>query len=532
MDCTFHYLSYQKTGYFTKIALDYLQGDSKLQPFYNYPVSLEGIKSSIEARKQFPTNRNLLVAELLNQYTGIELSAKQQSNLHALSAENTFTVTTAHQPNIFTGPLYFIYKIMHTIKLADELNTSLPANTFIPIYYIGSEDADLDELGFINLGGQRISWNTQQTGAVGRMKVDKAFIQLIELIYGQIGVHPHGKELIDLFKQVYTIGKTIQQATLELVNNLFADFGLLIVIPDNAALKRSFQSVVEKELTEQFSHGEVAATIEALSENYKVQAGGREINLFYFIDNKRERIEYSNLKFEVPALKLSWNKEEILNELNQFPDRFSANVILRGVYQETILPNIAFIGGGGELAYWLELKKVFAKAQVPYPMLILRNSFLWMPQSELNSLNKFGFSIEDSFKNADVLLNKLVKKESDKQLTINDEIVQIQNVYQQLSSIAGNVDASLIDHTKSLQAKALKQLNALEKKIVRAEKRKFEAQQRQLQKIKTALFPSNSLQERQENFSLLFAQYGKDFLQVIYNASKGLEQEFGIIVAN
>jgi bacillithiol biosynthesis cysteine-adding enzyme BshC len=532
MDCTFHYLPYQKTGYFTKIAVDYLQGDSKLQPFYNYPVSLDGIKRSIEARKQFATDRKLLVAELRNQYNGLNLTSKQEAHLQVLLSDHSFTITTAHQPNIFTGPLYFIYKIMHAIKLADELNTLLPSNKFVPVYYMGSEDADLDELGFINLQGQRISWNTQQTGAVGRMKVDKSFIQLIDLIYGQIGVHPYGAALTNLFKQSYTIGKTIQQATLELVNSLFADFGLLIVIPDNAALKRSFQSVVEKELKEQFSHKEVASTIEALSKHYKVQAGGRDINLFYFIDDKRERIEYSNSRFEVSGLKLSWTKDEILNELNQHPERFSANVILRGVFQETILPNIAFIGGGGELAYWLELKNVFAQVHVPYPMLILRNSFLWMNQAEVNSLKKFGFSIEDSFKNADVLLNELVKKESDKQLTINDEIVQIQKVYEQLSSIARNVDASLIDHTKSLQTKALKQLHTLEKKILRAEKRKFEAQERQLQKIKASLFPSNSLQERQENFSLLYAQFGKEWLQIIYTASKGLEQTFGVIVAN
>ena len=531
MDRTFHYLAYQRTGYFTKIATDYLQQHEQLQPFYNYSVTLEGIKKSIAARKQFATKRNLLVDELRKQYENIFLSAKQEANLQALLSENTFTITTAHQPNIFTGPLYFIYKIIHVIKLADELNLQLPENKFVPVYYMGSEDADLDELGFIHLDGQKINWNTKQTGAVGRMKVDKDFIRMINLIHGQIGVHPHGKELSDLFKQIYSEGKTIQQATLELVNHLFADFGLMILIPDNAELKRSFHAVVEKEFTEQFSHKAVEETIKELSKNYKVQTGGRELNLFYLTEDKRERIEFTNFKFQISNLKLSWSREEILIELTEHPERFSANVILRGVFQETILPNIAFVGGGGELAYWLELKKVFEQVHVPYPMLILRNSFLWMKKAQQERLNKLGFTIDDSFKKQDELLNELVRKESSKQLDISKEIENINAVYQQLQIAAGVIDTTLSDHTKALQAKALKQLTALEKKLLRAEKRNFETQQRQIEKLKNELFPANSLQERQENFSLLYAQFGKDWLQSIYNASKGLAQEFGVIVS-
>jgi uncharacterized protein YllA (UPF0747 family) len=235
----------------------------------------------------------------------------------------------------------------------------LPQYKFVPVYYMGSEDADLDELGFVNVGGQKLVWETKQTGAVGRMKVDKALLKLIHEIHGQIGVLPFGNEFTDLLNACYTEGKTIQQATLELVNALFGAYGLIVLIPDNAKLKTAFHSVVEKELTEKFSHRIVADTIDKLGAHYKVQAGGREINLFYLIDNKRERIEQAGDAFEVKTLNLQFSKDEILKELKEHPERFSANVILRGAFQETVLPNIAFIGGGGELAYWLELKNVF-----------------------------------------------------------------------------------------------------------------------------------------------------------------------------
>ncbi|MEY2902437.1 MAG: hypothetical protein RLY89_1543, partial [Bacteroidota bacterium] len=246
-------LSYDSTGYFSKIVSDYLSGADTLRPFYQHLPNIDGIKDAIVARKQFATPRTVLVNQLNKQYQGLALSAKTQNNIASLLAENTFTITTAHQPNIFTGPLYFIYKILHTVKLAEYLSAEMPENNFVPVYYMGSEDADLDEIGSLNVGGSALKWNTKQTGAVGRMLVDKAFLQLIHAIEGQIGVLEYGLELIALFKQCYQEGRQIQMATLDLVNQLFADFGVVVLIPDNPNLKSAYQSVIEKELLEGFS---------------------------------------------------------------------------------------------------------------------------------------------------------------------------------------------------------------------------------------------------------------------------------------
>ena len=470
-----------------------------------------------------------MVDELIKQYQGLKFCAKQNQHLQSLLSNNTLTITTAHQPNIFTGPLYFIYKIIHVIKLADELKKELPEYDFVPMYYMGSEDADLDELGYINLDDEKLVWQTKQVGALGRMLVDKPLLQTIASIQGQIGIHPFGDELIAIFKQCYTLGKTIQQATLELVNALFASYGLLIVIPDNANLKASFNSVVAKELTEQFSHKAVAETIKNLSQHYKVQAGGRDLNLFYLIDDKRERIEFVNSKFEISNLKLIWTQDEVLQELSNYPEHFSANVILRGVFQETILPNIAFIGGGGELAYWLELKQVFDTVKVPYPMLVLRNSFLFVQQQQIEKIKKLGFEIADFFKKELDLVNELVKENSTKQLSLTKEIEEAKAFYNNLKSITALINNTLAQHTEALQTKALKPLYELEKKLLRAEKRHFEAEQRQIEKLKSDLFPNNSLQERVDNFSTYYAKYGRDWLQLIYNQSLSLEQQFTVI---
>lgn len=526
-DCEF--ISYESTGYFSKMMIDYVKGDEKLKPFYPYPVSLEGIKASIEARKQFETPRTLLVEELRKQYQGLALTQSQEQNLQLLLQENTFTVCTAHQPNIFTGPLYFIYKILHAVKLADYLNNNIPGNKFVPVYYMGSEDADLEELGHINLNGEKLNWETKQTGAVGRMKADKQLLKLIDRIAGELEVDAHGKELLTLLRSAYKEGESIQQCTLQLVNELFKDFGLLVLIPDNAELKRKFNPVVKKELIEQFSYSLVETTSSQLSEHYKIQASGRNINLFYLAETKRERIEKEGERFKAEGIGLSWSEEEILDEADEHPERFSANVILRGVFQEMILPNIAFIGGSGEIAYWLELQKVFEACNVPFPVLIIRNSFLLINKEQQQLTRKLGFEVTDLFKPAEQLINSLVTRESRVQVLLGKEKEEMQLYYKHIKEVAGKIDITLTEHTAALQVKALEKIEGLEKKMLRAEKRKFESQQRQVNKLKKQLFPGNSLQERVDNFSPFYAKYGKEWLNNIYQASLSLEQQFGIL---
>ena len=262
---------------------------------------------------------------------------------------------------------------------------------------------------------------------------------------------------------------------------------------------------------------------------YKVQAGGRKLNLFYLIDDKRERIEVSGLQFTVSSLGLSFSLEEILTELNDHPERFSANVMLRGVFQETILPNIAFIGGGGELAYWLELKNVFEAVDVPYPMLILRNSFLLAEEKWKQKTESTGLHLQDLFLSEHELMNKVVTKQSTNRFSLNGELKKVEDLYDAMSAVANNVDATLQNHVTALKVKAIKRLQELEKKMLRAEKRKFETERSQLRNIKTALFPNNSLQERFENLSGVYGRYGKEIVNIFLQHSLSLEQQFAII---
>lgn len=521
---------YRKTGAFSGIVLDYIDQTEAIRAFAAAVPSVKGIEKIMTARKAFAGNRQTVVNELLKQYAGTATSDLVKSNIQSLLSDTTFTVTTAHQNNIFTGPLYFIYKLLHAVKLAATLQELYPENRFVPVYYIGSEDADFEELNHIQVAGDKLEWNTTQQGAVGRMKIDKSLLQLIDKMEGMLGVLPHGAEMTGLLRKYYTAGKTIQEATFHFVNELFASFGLVVLIPDNEALKRTMIPVFREELLEQRAAAIVNETAERLEKaGYKAQARTRAINLFYLKDDIRNRIELRDDIYQVVDTSMSFTRDEILAELELHPDRFSPNVILRGIYQETLLPDVAFIGGGGETAYWLQLKDLFQHYQVPFPVLVLRNSFLLVEKKWQAMTSRLGFTNEDLFESGEQLLNRLVQRESKLDTRLNGSINTLEHFYEGLQQQAVAIDPTLGKHVESLQAKSIRHLLELEKKMGRAEKRKFNDQRRQIEAIRQQLFPGNGLQERVENISYFYAKWGRGILQQLYTASLSLEQEFVIL---
>ncbi|MBO9619041.1 MAG: bacillithiol biosynthesis cysteine-adding enzyme BshC [Niabella sp.] len=530
MDCKVLNIPYRETGYFGKLVLDYLAGSEKLKPFYNDFPGKQAILDAISRRQGVATNRSLLTEVLQQQYSNVQPSQSVKENIELLRKETTFTVTTAHQPNIFTGPLYFIYKILHAVKLAAYCKQQFPEFDFVPVYYMGSEDADLEELGQLSVNCEKLVWNTKQAGAVGRMKVDKPLLALIAAIEAQVNVLPFGLEITQAIKDFYKEGTSIQEATLHFVNFLFAAYGLVVLIADNKDLKATAADIFRDELLHSRSIELVEATAKELGEaGYKVQAHGRPINLFYLTDEGRNRIERTGEHWSVVDTKQVFTREQIMNEVDTNPGRFSPNVILRPVFQERILPNLLFIGGGGELAYWTQLKKVFGQYNVPYPVLVLRNSFLFMDRQQARLKENLDISILQLFQSSFKLKGKWIHNNSEKDLDIKKAMEAFSAIYDELRMQAAPVDGTLLQHIGALETGTIKRVEALGKKMLRAEKRNHQDAMQQIDKLKDQLFPGNGLQERIENFIPFYARYGNDFIETLYQHSLALEQEFVVL---
>lgn len=523
-------IPYRQTAAFSKLVLDYIDQADAVKAFYEHAPSLNGIQKAISDRKNFRYNRALLVEELKKQYKDLSAGDKVNRNIASLFSENTFTITTAHQTNIFSGPLYFIYKIMHAVKLADHLNETLKEYHFVPLFFIGSEDADLQELNHIFLDGEKLEWRTSQKGAVGRMKLDKGIGEMISKMEGRLSVEPFGSEIMKLIRDCYKEGETVQSATFRFVHSLFSEYGLVILMPDNREFKTIMRDIFRDDLMNQSAAVAVEQSIKKLSDaGYKVQANPREINLFYLMDAVRERIELNGDSYSVVNTGIRFSQKELLKELTDHPERFSPNVILRGLYQEALLPNVAFIGGGGETAYWLQLKELFTHYKIPFPVLILRNSFLVIEKKWQQRILKSGLLAEDFFLPEQQLMEKFVTGSSTRKLKLNGEIQQLELLYEKIKEQAVAVDASLEKHTESLKQAMVSRLQQLEKKMMRAEKRKYADLQKQIRKIKDRLFPGGGLQERADTFSFYYALWGKEFLTALYDHSQDLQQEFVIL---
>lgn len=523
-------ISHQATQSFSKLVTDYLSGTNDLASFYRFSPNIEGLKKAVEARKAFPVNRPVLVEVLKEQYRDYELSPELQKQIDSLHSENTFTVCTAHQPDLMTGYLYFFYKIIHTARLADYLKEHCPDHHFVPVFYIGSEDNDFEELSVFHYEGRTWRWQSSQTGAVGRMSTEDLQPLIKALAKALIPPGENRNHLAAIISEAYDGQKTIAQAIRHIVHTFLGKFGVLVLDADDERLKRCYLPVMADEIRQQKAESLVQTTSQKLNEHYSTQAYARPVNLFYLKDNIRERIEKDKDCWKVLHTDISWPDDDaILEELDNHPDRFSPNVILRGPYQETILPNVAFIGGGSEVAYWMQLKAVFDHYGIFFPALILRQSALWMSRNAVTLQNKLKLSDEELFLPIHQLEKEQVLALSDKELSLQPESQQLASILNQIKEKAGNVDATLINAADAVKAKISHLTERLEKKMLRAEKRHYADRLRQLSNLKDVLFPGDHLQERHDCFLELYLQYGEQFAQTQYEHTQPFGNQFLIV---
>ena len=524
------HIPFASTGYFSKLICDYLDKKPELSCFYENFPELEGFKNQIESKKTAfsAASRNLLVDALKNQYNNTAVSEATNQNIASLLDENTFTVTTGHQLNIFTGPLYFLYKIVTAINLADKLKKEFPQQNFVPVYWMATEDHDFEEIQYFNVNNTKISWKRESSGAVGRLTTD-GFETVFKEFSALLGTSNNADDLRELFKNAYLNNENLAEATRHLVNELFGAYGLVILDGDDAKLKKSLAPFVKEELLQNTSFKFVSKTNQQLEAEYSIQVNPREINLFYLKDAIRERIIFENNLFKVNNTNLVFSENDILQEVTAHPERFSPNVILRPLYQEIILPNLAYIGGGGELAYWFQLKNYFNAVNVPFPILILRNSVLLATKKQLHKLDKLGISVPEIFSKQENLIANVVTKLSEINIDFSEQKKYLQQQFVDLKVLAEKTDPTFLNAVNAQEKKQLNGLVNLEKRLLKAQKRKLSDIVHRIIEVQNELFPNQSLQERNQNFSAFYEAMGDDLIPTLLKNIDPLKFEFAVI---
>lgn len=499
-------LPLDETDCFSQFFIDYINQKKELAPFYDVFPSIKNCQKAIDQRGFKDGNRTVLVHELEKQYKDLEVNAAVSNNIKSLSDSKTFTITTGHQLNIFTGPLYFIYKIVTVINACKTLKQAYPDYHFVPVYWMASEDHDFDEINHFFFEGNKLTWETDQKGAVGHFDPSGAKALADKL--------PKGASF---FKDAYD-QKTLADAGRAYVNYLFENEGLVVVDADSTALKKIFTPVIEDDLFVHSSEDLVAKTSASLETlGYKTQVHARQINFFYLANGIRERIEKTDDGFELVDTGIKFSDDEMRKLIASNPERFSPNVILRPLYQETILPNLAYVGGPSEAVYWLQLKAVFDHFKTSFPLLMPRNFALIISEASSSKWKKTGLEEKDLFLSSEKAFEKWVKANSDHDLSFNQELQKLKDLENAQKKKSEAVDTTLTQHLEALYTSFSKRIEKAEKKLVRAEKRLHEDRRKQIESVKEALFPEGSLQERKDNF-LNFYLKDPQFIQKLIQA--------------
>ena len=486
VDC----IGFEESNQFGKLFLDYINQDENLKGFYRAAPTFENIASLTDSYNK--VDRTTLVESLNNQYKDTSTSSATTENINSLKSNTTFTITTGHQLNLATGPLFFVFKILATIKTTQALNNIHKDKHFVPVFWMATEDHDFEEINHFHLFGKKYEWNTDQKGAVGRFQTEGIQEVLKEL-----------PETITVLEKAYQ-QPTLSEATRFLVNELFGKYGLVILDADEKGLKESFSSIIKQEITERKSENLVKSSSFELEQlNYKAQVFPRTINLFYLTENSRERIVFEDYLYKVNNTNITFSEEEIIAEVNSKPERFSPNVILRPVYQQYILPNLSYIGGPGEIAYWLQLKSTFEFYKVDFPILQPRAFGLVLDKAIQKKIDKLNLDAQRIFKSFEELKADYLGLHA-QEVDLEEEKNELKNTFDTIIEKGSLIDASLNGALSAEWQRFEKQLIGVEKRIKKAEERKHETVLTQYATIKDKLFPNGGLQERHENiFSFL-----------------------------
>ncbi|AYZ37492.1 bacillithiol biosynthesis cysteine-adding enzyme BshC [Chryseobacterium indologenes] len=509
---TINKISFNDIESIPQLVKDFL--NQQIEGFENKTFTVDHFRQQIHLKGDSSLSseqRRILSAVLEEQLSELTLSSKQKGNVADLQLPNTFTVTTGHQLNLFSGPVFFVYKILQTIKTCTYLKENFPDFNFVPVYWMASEDHDFAEINHFKTENHFYEINEKSGGPVGRIQIsDTYFISEFEKEFKD---SVFGTELILMLKEAYKTGNTLTQAIRILVNRLFSEFGLLILDGDSKELKAEMKEIFKDELLHFSLQTQSEAKVDFLTEKYgKVQVNPREINLFYLSDT-RDRIEFNGQKYIVVDKNIQFTQEEILAELENYPERFSPNALMRPVYQEKILPNLAYIGGNAEIMYWLELKDYFSKIEIPFPILIPRNSMLFIKEKTLGKIRKLDLGIDDFFQNFAIITNRKILKDNHILPLLEEKEQLLINNFSELKATAEMTERSFGNMVKAEEVRQLKSFKRMKKRLLHAEKIKQAELLERLENLFLDIHPSGTWQERVYNFSVFFSDYGYSWLE-------------------
>ena len=511
------YIPLEKTKAFGALFLNYLQ-QKVPSSWYHFEPSLEGIEQAVQQKSFSPSQREVLQRVLNEQYASYNCSEAFKIQLNSIAHSNTYYITTGQQIHVLGGPMYVLLKIATVIQLAKVCKERMPDKHFVPVFWMATEDHDIEEINHLQLFGKEIRVDLNHIGFAGEVPTAEIKTWLASL-----------KDIPEVFSQAYEQYNNLADATRYWVHHLFQDHGLVVFDGNHAALKQMFIPQIEQELFAGMSNEVVQErSQEIVQAGYKAQIFSRPINLFYTTATGRHRIEFVKDHYEIVNTNLRFDQYQIREELHAHPERFSPNVVLRPLYEECILPNVAYIGGPAEVAYWLQLGKVFEKNNMKMPVIFPRNFATIINKPIQSKIQKLGLAYEELFESVQDLKPRLLEHNAIALPEWDQENEQYSTLWNLYTDKVNTIDAQLKPWLEAEKSKIDKAIQAIQKRLTKTVEVGLEQDLKSLETIKEKLFPQDVLQERKESF-LTFLINDSEFVNDMVLAMNPMRFEMHMI---
>ena len=497
-------------------------------------------KALSESRKSKQLNLSSIINSQYSSLTNI--SSKTLRNIELLDKEKTIAIVTGQQLGIFGGPLYTIYKIVTSLRLVNQFSERYDEYKFVPVFWLEGDDHDFNEVRSLNLfdnenkvinvGYKEEISDDDAKQSISNIKFEEELNEFYSRYEGSLRDTDFKNELVTKLKECYQVGKTFKQSFKELLFWLFDEYGLIIFDPQDPQVKSLLKPIFKKEINDFSAHTQkLILTSAKLEELYHAQVKVKPVNLFYHTDDGRYSVEPVEDIFKLRRKRKQFTKEEILDEIENSPERFSPNVLLRPICQDYLFPTGFYIAGPSEISYFAQITPLYDFYDIVAPIIYPRSSATILEKNVGAALDKYDLTMNDIFLGLDELKENVIAGLSENNIdkAFEDALKEIEFTFDRLKENLFAVDKTLVDASLRYREKIISSLGELKSKASKAQESRHETTIRQLTRLSNLLYPLGNLQEREINFTYFYNKYGKEFIKKIYDEISISEFEHQII---
>lgn len=525
------YINFSDIPGHQNLFLDYLYEFENVAEFYendfrNKENYLKIFKNISENKGQIPSEVSDII---FRQYLNLNPSQITQENIKKLSDKKTLAIVTGQQLGILGGPLYTFYKIITAIKLSQFLSERYNDYNFVPVFWLEADDHDFNEVRNVKVIDQSNDLQTigykeeieedELRQSVGTIDLDSSINDFFEKLNSVLLQTDFKTANIDKLKNIYKEGRSFKDAFRDIIFNYFDEQGLVIFDPQDTEVKKILKPVFKKEITDFRAHTEKLVLVSAtLEELYHAQVKVKPVNLFLLVDGGRYSIEPVENEYRLKRKRKSFTQDQLLELLENEPERFSPNVLLRPICQDYLFPTAFYVGGPSEISYFAQIKPLYELYNIPQPVIYPRSSATILEKSISNSLEKYSVLVNDIFIDVENVKKKIINsiEESSVDEMFEGITEQIDASFDQLKEKLIDLDKTIADSSNRYRDKILNNLNDLKSKAEKAQQKKYEVTLRQIDRAAVHLFPNSNLQEREINYIYFSNKYGEEVLKQIF----------------